>query len=210
MLINVDQHCPGASADLTSNRDWSKIGAVRATTRLVPPRNTSRLRFRSWREDDLPLALGLWGDPRVTALIDARPQLDEAAVGARLAVEIATERAHGFQYWPMFDAADALVGACGLKPCDSGPGREAGLEAEMLEMGFYLRPPYWGLGLATEAARAVVAHAFEVVGATTLGAGHHPENAASKRTLEKLGFRYWKVTLFAPTGLMHPYYRLDR
>jgi hypothetical protein len=32
-------------------------------------RKSVRLGFRSWRDEDLPLAMGLWGDPKVTALI---------------------------------------------------------------------------------------------------------------------------------------------
>ncbi len=33
---------------------------------------SKRLGFRRWIEDDLDLALGLWGDPTVTRLIDRR------------------------------------------------------------------------------------------------------------------------------------------
>jgi len=34
------------------------------------PGVTTRLVFRSWLPTDFDLALGLWGDPRVTAMID--------------------------------------------------------------------------------------------------------------------------------------------
>ena len=33
---------------------------------------TGRLAARSWQIEDLPLAMELWGDPAVTALIDSR------------------------------------------------------------------------------------------------------------------------------------------
>jgi hypothetical protein len=45
---------------------------------------TTHLGFRRWREDDLPLALGLWGDYEVTKLIDARGQLTTNQVQERL------------------------------------------------------------------------------------------------------------------------------
>jgi hypothetical protein len=41
---------------------------------------TGRLLARSWQIEDLPLAMQLWGDPAVTALIDSRGKLTEAQV----------------------------------------------------------------------------------------------------------------------------------
>jgi len=167
------------------------------------PDDTARLVFRSWRADDEPLAQALWGDARVTALIDARGALDGDEVRRRLALEIENERVHGLQYWPLFlREGGAPVGCCGLKPRD--PARA------VLELGFHLRPECWGAGYATEAARSVVAHAFGRLGAAALFAGHHPRNAASRRTLEKLGFRHTHDELFPPTGLLHPSYWLAR
>ena len=49
--------------------------------------------------------------------------------------------------------------------------------------------PYWGKGLATEVASAWVRTAFDESGVSRLGAFVHPENAASIRVLEKVGFR---------------------
>jgi len=67
-----------------------------------------------------------------------------------------------------------------------------------------------GQGLASEAARAVIAHAFEELGAGALFAGHHPDNASSRRVLKKLGFVETRSELFEGTGLMHPGYLLLR
>jgi RimJ/RimL family protein N-acetyltransferase len=49
-----------------------------------------------------------------------------------------------------------------------------------------------------------------VLGAASLFAGHHPDNAASKHALERLGFRYTHHELYPPTGLEHPGYELVR
>lgn len=162
----------------------------------VVPAPTDRLVFRTWRDADLPLALALFGDPRVTSLVGG--PFDELAVRARLAAEIATELAYGYQYWPIFLRDGAQVGCCGLKP----------RSRDVLELGFYLRVEHWGRGLATEAGRSVVAYAFGTLGARELFAGHHPDNAGSGRTLDKLGFRYTHHELYPPTGEDHPGYRL--
>jgi [ribosomal protein S5]-alanine N-acetyltransferase len=166
------------------------------------PDDTERIAFRSWREEDVDLARGLWGDPRVTALVSRVP-FDDAMVRERLAVEIGREREHGYQYWAIFEVGSgAHAGCCGLKPKD--------LEAKVLEIGFQLCHRAWGRGIATEAARSVVRHAFDRLGAARLFAGHHPENHGSRRTLEKLGFRFSHDELYAPTGLLHPGYFLER
>jgi RimJ/RimL family protein N-acetyltransferase len=162
---------------------------------------TARLGFRSWRSGDLALARALWGDPEVTRLFDARPQWTEEQVHARLEREMECERLHGVQYWPIFRLDDGEhVGVCGLHPKDAA--------TRVLELGFHLRPAFWGAGYASEAATAVIAHAFAVCGARALFAGHHPENNASRRALERLGFRFTHEELYAPTGALHRCYLL--
>lgn len=56
------------------------------------------------------------------------------------------------------------------------------------EIGFRLRPKFWGQGFATEAATAVMEYACTSLGAERLFAGHHPDNKASQKFLENLAF----------------------
>jgi RimJ/RimL family protein N-acetyltransferase len=164
---------------------------------LSVPAPTARLAFRLWRDDDLPLAMALWGDPRVARLVGG-PFSDEAVAG-KLATELVNQRTHGIAYWPLVSGG-ADVGCCGLKP----------RSAKSLELGFYLRVEAWGQGLAAEAARSVIAYAFGPLDVPALFAGHHPDNLGSRRTLEQLGFRYTHHEHYAPTGLEHPGYELLR
>jgi len=60
--------------------------------------------------------------------------------------------------------------------------------ARAFEIGYWLGKPYWGMGYATEAGRAVIAFAFEEIKAERLLAGHAHDNPASGRVLKKLGF----------------------
>lgn len=57
-----------------------------------------------------------------------------------------------------------------------------------IEIGWRLPPDVWGLGYATEAARPVLAHAFETLGLSEVVAGIMPDNSGSLRVAEKLGF----------------------
>jgi [ribosomal protein S5]-alanine N-acetyltransferase len=57
------------------------------------------------------------------------------------------------------------------------------------ELGYWIAPPLWNQGLLTEAARAVLRCGFERIGLHKITVGCIVENAASRRVIEKLGFR---------------------
>ena len=77
-----------------------------------------------------------------------------------------------------------LIGGCGVAQSDSGP-----------ELGYWVGVPFWGQGFATEAARAVIDHAFGNLGREVLEAGARVSNPASRRVLEKCGFQWTGVRL---------------
>jgi hypothetical protein len=62
---------------------------------------TGRLLARSWQIEYLPLAMQLWGDPAVTALIDSRGKLTEAQVHEKL---YARDRAREIQWCSVLGA----------------------------------------------------------------------------------------------------------
>ncbi|OFW68666.1 MAG: GNAT family N-acetyltransferase, partial [Actinobacteria bacterium RBG_13_63_9] len=160
---------------------------------------SERLGFRFWSDADMDLAMSLWGDPEVTRLIGG--PFSREQVAERLAREIATMQSHGVQYWPVFLLATGEhMGCCGLRPYKA--------EEKVYEIGVHLRKAYWGEGYAPEATQAVMEHAFNTLGVKALFAGHNPANEASRRVLEKLGFRYTHDEYYPPTGLNHPSYIL--
>ncbi|HWY49385.1 MAG TPA: GNAT family N-acetyltransferase [Bryobacteraceae bacterium] len=162
---------------------------------------SERLGFDHWSTADLPLAHQLWANAAVTSLIGG-PFTDEQ-IEQRLDREITSMNASGVQYWPIFLLEnDQHAGCAGLRPYR--------LDQHIYELGFHLRPEYWGRGLAQEAGQAVIAFAFENLGAEALFAGHHPANSASRRVLSKLGFQFTHDEFYPPTGLTHRSYLLTR
>jgi ribosomal-protein-alanine N-acetyltransferase len=158
---------------------------------------SQRLGFRCWKEDDLPLAMELWGDAEVTALIGG--PFNREAVHARLAREIAQMKEHSLQYWPIFLLdGDLHAGCAGL--------RMYRREERVYELGFHLHRAFWGQGLAKEAARAVIDYGFENLGAEALFAGHHPLNELSRRVLLSLGFSFAGEEVYPLTGILEPTY----
>lgn len=159
---------------------------------------TDRIGFSKWNQD-IELAKTLWGNPDVTRFICASGHFSEEDIQNRLATEIENENKYQVQYWPIFDlCSDALIGCCGLRP----------YKEKQYEMGFHLRPEFWGKGYAAEAANAVIDYAFQHLHADGLFAGHNPKNVASKKVLSKLGFVYIGDEFYVPTGLYHPSYEL--
>lgn len=58
------------------------------------------------------------------------------------------------------------------------------------ELGYWIGVPYWGRGLAPEAVREVLRHAFDDLGVTKVWCGYYDGNLKSKRVQEKCGFKY--------------------
>jgi len=162
---------------------------------------SKRLGFRCWTKEDLPLAIELWGDPEVTALMGGPFTPD--AVHARLTREIELMKGIGFQYWPMFLLEDDRhVGCAGLRDYCEAEG--------VFEFGYHLRREFWGQGLATEAGRAVIEHVFREPRVEALFAGHHPLNGASRQVLLKLGLSFAGEKVYPPTGILEPTYLLHK
>jgi RimJ/RimL family protein N-acetyltransferase len=75
--------------------------------------------------------------------------------------------------------APLLAGGIGLQRLPSGDD----------ELGYWIARPFWGQGIATEAGRAVIAHARHGLRLKRLASGHFVDNPASGRVLAKLGFK---------------------
>ena len=152
------------------------------------PKPTERLIFRTWNaEEDGALAVGLWGDRRVTEFIGG--PFEAAAVAARLADECQRLKDEGVQYWPVFvrdvhrdGGFGEHVGAVGLRHYGGEAPSCAGLPT-VFEIGFHLRPDHWGKGLATEAATSVLTFALTELRYNAIFAGHNPKNKKSPRVL---------------------------
>jgi RimJ/RimL family protein N-acetyltransferase len=98
---------------------------------------------------------------------------------------------------------DGPVGICSIE-----------LREGVAEIGYWLGVPFWGHGYATEAARALIDHAFGELGHDALMAGARVSNPASRRVLEKCGFQWTGVGLYRIRAISSsaPFdrFRLDR
>ena len=78
-----------------------------------------------------------------------------------------------------------VLGWCGLGSLDCKP--------EDVEIFYGLSSEFWGQGLATEAARAMLHYGFDIIGLKRIIAVVKPDNIASRKVIEKLGMKFEKI-----------------
>jgi RimJ/RimL family protein N-acetyltransferase len=92
-----------------------------------------------------------------------------------------------------FEKDKAAIFAVTLKPDGTFIGAVGlSLESEhsRAELGYWIGKPFWDLGYATEAARAVISYGFRQLGLNRIHARCFSFNKASAHVLEKLGMTH--------------------
>jgi RimJ/RimL family protein N-acetyltransferase len=148
---------------------------------------TERLRLRAWRPaEDAEAFAELNGAPEVMRFIPPFRPLTRAESDDVLARLARHWDQHGYGLWAldMLEGERRCIGFAGLAIPAFLP---AVLPA--VEIGWRLAPAWWGLGLATEAARATVGHARDALGLASVVSIIDERNGASLRVAEKLGMR---------------------
>jgi RimJ/RimL family protein N-acetyltransferase len=140
---------------------------------------TERLRLRPLQPSDTDALWQVYSHPQVEAWIG--PHTRQRVVD-EVAYQQAGQAERGWSVWAVERRADGrFLGDCGLQPLEHrGPE---------VELGYDLHPDVWGRGLATEAASAVTEAALGPLGLRRLVAVVKPAHAASRRVLDKAGFR---------------------
>ena len=148
----------------------------------LPTLTTDRLVLRWIEERDGASLRKVFGDPEVVRYWSS-PALPDDAAAVALAREIQElfRQRLLFQWGIAGRDDDRLLGTATLWRVDL-PHRRA-------EVGFALAREAWGKGLMSEALRALLDHAFDVLGLHRIEADTDPRNRRSLALLERLGFR---------------------
>ncbi|MDQ3126643.1 MAG: GNAT family N-acetyltransferase [Pseudomonadota bacterium] len=161
---------------------------------------TPRLILRSAKPDDLEAMHAVLSDPRATLWWSTPPH--ESLEQTRTWLD--SMIANGPDYPDFVIELDGrVIGKAGFYV--------------MPDIGYILHPDAWGRGLAAEAVGAAIDHVFQTRDVDTLTADVDPENAASIRLLERLGFmpagsgeRTWNVGGVWKDSLFYALTRADR
>jgi RimJ/RimL family protein N-acetyltransferase len=161
---------------------------------------TARLRLRPFTPRDREAIHAVYADPAVMRFVGngAHRSLEETDSALRIYGDVLARRGYSFLAVCERDGG-ALIGDGGLFPL-GGQGPD-------VELGYTLARAAWGKGYATELGRALVDHAFGVLGVPRVVAQVEPENAASRHVLEKLGMT--ERELRTAYGRPHAFYVVD-
>jgi RimJ/RimL family protein N-acetyltransferase len=145
---------------------------------------TERLILRHWRDSDREPFARMNADTRVMAFF---PRILSSLESDSMVDEIQAHfRQHGFGLCAVELRRDQnFIGFIGL----SVPSFEAHF-TPCVEIGWRLAADYWGLGLATEGAEAIVRYGFEDLGLDEMVSLTVPANTRSRRIMEKLGMTH--------------------
>jgi len=140
---------------------------------------TSRLTLRNWQDADRNPFAAMNADHEV--MWDLGGPLDRAQSDAKFDRYVAAFDRHGFCRWALEDSEGRFVDYTGVMP--ASPAHPLGYHAEI---GWRLMRSVWGLGYATEAAKAALQDVFARVGLKEVLSYTSPDNIRSRAVMERL------------------------
>jgi ribosomal-protein-alanine N-acetyltransferase len=157
---------------------------------------TPRLALRELTPDDLDFVAGMLAHPEVMRFWPQPYSREEAADWIRRHQQRYVR--DGFGYWLALEKTTGQpIGQAGLLMQELDGAVEIGI-------GYMLHRPFWGKGLATEAALACREHAFGKLNKPRVTATVRPENLPSRRVAGRIGLTFERMTTWA--GLPHMLY----
>jgi RimJ/RimL family protein N-acetyltransferase len=155
---------------------------------LAPVIHTERLLLVPLADRHLELEVELDSDPEVLRYISGRAHTRDEVVRSHAERMALGRKVPGLGYWIAFGAdGDEFVGLMMLPPAH-GPDQPD--DPSVADLGYRLLRRWWRQGLATEASRALLRHAFDVVGVRRVIAQTMAVNAASRGVMAAAGLRY--------------------
>ena len=149
---------------------------------LSVPFETERLVLDKWRSSDWTDFRPIATDVQVMRYITGGVPWSNEQIRAFVDRQIKQYSERNFCRWKLLRKPKLeLIGFCGVGFWRTAPDPE---------IGWWLAREWWGQGLATEAARAALRHAFEQAGLERIISIARPENTASIRIMEKLGMTF--------------------
>lgn len=144
---------------------------------------TERLNLRKLTVEDAEFMLGLLNEPSFLRFIGdrgVRSAEDSRQYILKGPVDSYNRFGFGMLLVELKESQDP-IGLCGLVKRDFLPN---------VDIGFAFVPRFWSRGYALESAAAVKDYAINVLGLKRLVAIVNPDNSASEKLLEKIGFEF--------------------
>ncbi len=147
---------------------------------------TARLTLRPFRESDVDAVFAIASQVEFSKFMSWRAHVDREQTLTFIQGSLSVAARDKGVVW----AIEHEGQAAGCISLDSLTWQVNALRHDRADLGYWIAPPLWGKGLMTEAASAVVRFAFERIGLHKVATRCFVENVASRRVIEKTGFRF--------------------
>lgn len=154
---------------------------------LAPVIHTQRLTLVPLADPHLELEVELDSDPEVMRYLSGRASTRDEVVASHAQRMALGRKVPGLGYWIAFGTNADFVGLMMLPPAH-GPDQPD--DPGVADLGYRILRRYWRQGLATEASRALLQHAFLTVGVRRVIAQTMAVNAASRGVMTAAGLSY--------------------
>jgi len=146
----------------------------------TPILTTERLVLRAFAHADVANLVRFAGSDAVhaTTLNIPHPYTEQHAIDWIATHQAILAAGHGFVWAIAHGDTDELVGTIDIR---------LRMVHKRAEIGYWIGPPHWGKGYATEAVGAVLRYGFDELGLYRIYADHFAGNDASGRVLTKAG-----------------------
>lgn len=162
--------------------------------------STERLTLRPATDADVDTLHRIWTDPGVRRYLWDDKVIEREVAAEVVAASIADWRERGYGLWVVEDRdGNAPIGFVGFRSSEEDPRPE-------LLFGFL--PTHWHRGIATEAAKAALAFAFDTLDCEEVWGATDPPNEASVRVMERAGMTFERRATL--NGLDTVFFRLRR
>jgi RimJ/RimL family protein N-acetyltransferase len=159
-----------------------------------PVLRTARLSLVPLDDRHLDLEVELDSDPEVLRYLTGRARSRDEVAELHAERMALSAKVDGLGFWIAFGAGGEFVGLMMLPPAH-GPHQPD--DPAVAELGYRLRRRHWRQGLAGEASRALLRHAFDTVGLDRVIAQTMAVNAGSRGVMTAVGMRH--VRTFFPS-----------
>jgi RimJ/RimL family protein N-acetyltransferase len=170
---------------------------------------TERLVLRRWQKSDRAAVVDIWADPDVWRAIGPGVMgmpFDADYASGRFEHHLSHWERHSFGMWLALERLSGQVaGWVGAAHPTYVPEL-----ANAVEIGWTLRRPFWGQGLASEGAAAAVKAAFAHLVLDQVVSIINPANQRSRAVAERLGMSITRDVRRPDTGEVLRVYRLRR
>jgi RimJ/RimL family protein N-acetyltransferase len=149
---------------------------------ITPTIHTERLILRPFTLSDIQPFHRILNEPGILQYFPRTDPPDIERVQKIIQHQLTHREEHRLGWWAVVPKGGTeLIGWNGLQFLT---------ETRETEVGYLLSNSYWGVGYATEGARAALKYGFETLNLEQIVGLTHPENTASQNVLKKCGLRY--------------------